>query len=148
MSKLYFRSAAMNAGKSTALLQVAHNCRERGLAVLLFTAAQDDRAGAGQIGSRLGLVRPAVSLGADTEFNRARLQALAGGPVACVLVDEAQFLTAAQVRQLHRRAHVEGRRIKQGEQVVVRGNDRCRAVCPACFYSDEDAGVVAPVLFG
>ena len=81
MSKLYFRSAAMNAGKSTALLQVAHNCGKRGLAVLLFTAAHDDRAGAGQIGSRLGLVRPAASLGADTEFNRARLQALAGGPV-------------------------------------------------------------------
>lgn len=93
--------------KATALLQVANNCGERGMAVLLFTAAHDNRAGAGQIGSRLGLVRPAATFGTDTEFNRARMQSQAGGPVACVLVDETQFLTVAQVRQLHRMAHVE-----------------------------------------
>jgi thymidine kinase len=59
MSKLYFRYAAMNAGKSTALLQAAHNYEERGMRVLLFTAAHDDRAGTGVIGSRLGLQRQA-----------------------------------------------------------------------------------------
>ena len=53
MSKLYFRYAAMNAGKSTALLQAAHNYEERGMRVRLFTAAHDDRAGPGVIGSRL-----------------------------------------------------------------------------------------------
>ena len=57
MSKLYFRYAAMNAGKSTALLQAAYNYEERGMRVLLFTAALDNRTGQGVIGSRLGLQR-------------------------------------------------------------------------------------------
>ena len=62
MGKLHFRYAAMNAGKSTALLQVAYNYEERGMSVLLFTAAHDDRAGAGIIASRLGLQREAGAL--------------------------------------------------------------------------------------
>ena len=212
MSKLYFRYAAMNAGKSTALLQVAHNYEERGLRVQLFTAAHDDRVGSGRIGSRLGLVRPAATFGPDTAFVRAHLEAGAGDlagagvdagvgtPLACLLIDEAQFLTPEQVRQLHRMAHLDGlpvicwglrsdfrgeafagaatlltladdveeikticacarkatmnirigadgRRVKQGAQVVIGGNERYRAVCPACFYADEDAGAVAPGLF-
>jgi thymidine kinase len=104
MSKLYFRYAAMNAGKSTALLQVAHNYEERGLRVLLFTAAHDQRAGAGVIGSRLGLQRGADTFGADTEFAAGPLRARAGGELACVLIDEAQFLTGEQVWQLARLA--------------------------------------------
>ena len=63
MSKLYFRYAAMNAGKSTALLQAAYNYEERGMTVRLFTAAHDDRAGAGVIASRLGLRRHAETFG-------------------------------------------------------------------------------------
>ena len=59
MAKLYFRYAAMNAGKSTALLQAAHNYEERGMGVRLFTAALDDRAGKGVIASRLGISRDA-----------------------------------------------------------------------------------------
>ena len=89
MSKLYFRYAAMNAGKSTALLQVAYNYEERGMAVRLFTAAHDDRMGRGLIGSRLGLTREADTFGPDTVFERAGLAA----EVACVLIDEAQLLT-------------------------------------------------------
>ena len=103
VSKLYFRYAAMNAGKSTALLQVAFNYEERGLRVRLFTAAHDDRSGLGLIGSRLGLTREAATFGPATAFDRAGL----GADVACVLIDEAQFLTAEQVRQLHRMAHAE-----------------------------------------
>ena len=201
MSKLYFRYAAMNAGKSTALLQVAHNYQERGMRVLLFTAAHDDRVGSGRIGSRLGLTREALSFGPDTRFAADALRDSAGGELACVLIDEAQFLTPEQVQQLHRMAHVEhlpvicwglrsdfrgqafpgsaalltladdleemkticacarkatmnvrlggdGRRVKQGAQVEIGGNERYRAVCPSCFYADEDAGAVAPGLFG
>ena len=107
MSKLYFRYAAMNAGKSTALLQVAHNYEERGLRVALFTAAHDDRSGAGRIGSRLGLVRAAATFGPDTDFVAAHLHDMVGGPLACLLIDEAQFLSPAQVRQLHRMAHLD-----------------------------------------
>jgi thymidine kinase len=198
MAKLFFRYAAMNAGKSTALLQVAHNYEERGLKVRLFTAALDERSGRGVIGSRLGLQREADTFGPDTVFRRDGL----GAGLACLLIDEAQFLTPAQVRQLHRLVHVDGlpvicwglrsdfraeafpgsatllaladdleemkticacgrkasfnlrlddagRRVREGEQVVIGGNERYRAVCPACFYADDDEGAVrAPGLFG
>ena len=197
MSKLYFRYAAMNAGKSTALLQAAHNYEERGMRVRLFTAAHDGRAGAGVIGSRLGLQRQAETFGPDTAFNAAWL----GDGIACVLIDEAQFLTPAQVRQLHRLAHQrpipvmcyglrsdfqgvafpgaaelltladvmeemkticacarkasmnlrvddQGQRIKEGEQVLIGGNNRYRAVCPNSFYSDHTDPALAPGLFG
>jgi len=197
VSKLYFRYAAMNAGKSTALLQAAYNYEERGMRVRLFTAAHDDRAGVGLIGSRLGLTREADTFGPDTEFDRAGF----GDEVACVLIDEAQFLTPVQVRQLHRMAHTgalpvicyglrsdfrgdtfpgsamllamaddleemrsicacarkatmnirldaNGRRVKEGEQVEIGGNDRYRAVCPSCFYADDDGDAGrAPGLF-
>jgi thymidine kinase len=177
VSKLYFRYAAMNAGKSTALLQAAHNYEERGMKVRLFTAAHDDRAGPGFDADWLG-----------TGW-------------ACLLIDEAQFLTPDQVRQLHRLAHAvslpvicyglrsdfrgeafpgaaalltladdleemkticacarkasmnlrvddRGHRVKEGEQVVIGGNERYRAVCPSCFYSETSDPIDAPGLFG
>ena len=65
MSKLYFRYAAMNAGKSTHLLQAAYNYEERGMRVRLFTAALDDRSGVGLIGSRLGLTRQVETFGPE-----------------------------------------------------------------------------------
>lgn len=100
MSKLYFRYAAMNAGKSTNLLQVAHNYEERGRNVVMYTAALDDRAGRGIVASRLGVQRRAQVFLPETSF----ADAFASQP-ACVLVDEAQFLTPTQVRELHRLAH-------------------------------------------
>jgi thymidine kinase len=96
MAKLYFYYAAMNAGKSTNLLQAAFNYAERGMATMLFTAAIDDRAQAGRIVSRIGLEAEAVPYDAATDL-RALIEA---NPVSCVLVDEAQFLTRAQVLQL------------------------------------------------
>lgn len=197
MSKLYFRYAAMNAGKSTHLLQAAYNYEERGMRVRLFTAALDNRSGVGLIGSRLGLTRQVETFGPDTVFDSAWV----GEGVACLLLDEAQFLTPEQVRQLHRLAHqhpvpvlcyglrsdfrgdpfpgsimllaladaleemkticacarkasmnlridAEGRRVQDGEQVLIGGNDRYRAVCPSCFYSEVDDPAQAPGLFG
>lgn len=197
MSKLYFRYAAMNAGKSTSLLQAAHNYEERGMTVRLLTAALDSRGGVGLISSRLGLTRQVDTFGPDTVFEAS----LFTPTPACILIDEAQFLTAAQVRQLHRLAHTQkvpvmcyglrsdfqgkafpgaaelltladdieemkticacarkasmnlrideqGRRVKDGEQVLIGGNDRYRAVCPSCFYSEDDDPQRAPGLFG
>jgi thymidine kinase len=95
----------MNAGKSTALLQAAHNYEERGLRVRLFTAALDDRRGAGMIASRLGLSRQAETFGANTSFDPATVLAGAAPRPACLVIDEAQFLTREQVRQLYRLAH-------------------------------------------
>jgi thymidine kinase len=197
MAKLYFRYAAMNAGKSTALLQVAHNYEERGMKVRLFTAGLDLRAGKGVISSRLGMSREAETFGPDTEFLRSHL----GDNIACLLIDEAQFLAPEQVRQLHRLAHVDGvpvvcyglrsdfraeafagaaalltladdieemksvcacgrkatfnlridangQRVREGEQVFIGGNDRYRAICPACYYQDDELGPdAAPGLF-
>jgi len=97
MAKLYFYYASMNAGKSTNLLQADFNYRERGMRTKLFTAGVDTRAGEGVIASRIGLCTPAEPFDAGTDL---RAAALADGPPACVLVDEAQFLSAAQVDQL------------------------------------------------
>ncbi|MDF2235789.1 thymidine kinase [Albimonas sp. CAU 1670] len=100
MAKLYFNYSTMNAGKSTLLLQASHNYRERGMRTLLLTARLDQRAGAGRIGSRIGIGSDAETYEpGDDLFARIRAR-LAEGPIACVLVDEAQFLEPAQVRQL------------------------------------------------
>ena len=187
MAKLYFRFAAMNAGKSTALLQVAYNYEERGQSVDLYTAAVDDRGGLGVIVSRLGVKREAETFDAATDFEHIygerRLP-------SCVLIDEAQFLSEKQVIQLHRLAHstktpvicyglrsdflgsafpgsralltladdleemkticrcgkkatmnvrvdAEGKRVMQGEQIVIGGNESYEAVCPRRFYTGE-----------
>jgi thymidine kinase len=186
MAKLFFRYSAMNAGKSTSLLQIAYNYEEQGQKVQLFTAAIDNRAGTGKINSRLGLTREAQVFDDATDF--CNLLENAQG-LACVLIDEAQFLHPAQVRQLHRIAHTrglpiicfgirsdfrgdafpgsaalltladdleeikticacgrkatmnvrlddQGRKVKEGEQVVVGGNERYKQSCARCFYSD------------
>ena len=185
MAKLYFRYAAMNAGKSTSLLQVAHNYEERDQSVALFTSSMDTRFGKGRIVSRLGVERAAEVFDATTDFGALLLSR----PLpSCVLVDEAQFLTETQVTDLHRFAHVEsvpvicygirsdfkglafpgsrvlltladdleemktvcrcgrkatfnmrvdakGRRVTEGEQVEIGGNERYEAVCPLRFYT-------------
>lgn len=182
MAKLFFRYASMNAGKSTELLQVAFNYEERKLPVALFTAALDNRSGVGIISSRIGLQREARTFDDRTVFDIDL-----AGAVKCVLVDEAQFLSPQQVRQLHRLANMGGvpvicfgirsdfrgepfpgsamlltladdlqelkticdctrkasmnlridalgRKVTEGEQIAIGGNERYRAVCPACYY--------------
>ncbi|GGB15933.1 thymidine kinase [Allosediminivita pacifica] len=102
MAKLHFHYSTMNAGKSTLLLQAAHNYNERGMETLLLTAAVDTRAGEGRIGSRIGLGRPAETFVPEDDLF-ARLKAhLEAREIACIFVDEAQFLTTAQVWQLVR----------------------------------------------
>ncbi len=129
MAKLYFYYASMNAGKSTVLLQSSFNYRERGMRTLLFTAALDNRSGVGVIASRIGLEAPATPFSAETDLGRiiaashagagvvaghagagivagqagaGVIAGQAGAGIDCVLIDEAQFLTADQVWQLAR----------------------------------------------
>ncbi len=192
MAKLYFRYAAMNAGKSTSLLQAAFNYEERGMSVVLLTAELDNRDGHGKIASRLGLARDAMTFHPSHSIAEriaaAQLQARAA-KLSCVLIDEAQFLTRAQVEELHRWTHThhtpvmcyglrsdfqgkafegsaallvladdveemkticdcgkkasmnarfddEGNRIREGDQVLIGGNMRYRALCPDCFYAE------------
>lgn len=184
MASLHYRYSAMNAGKSTYLLQVAHNYRENGMEVLLLTSSLDGRDGYGVIASRIGLKAEAATYSPDTDFQTL----LETVNVSCVLVDEAQFLTVEQVHQLHRWVHKtntpvmcfglrsdfkgnpfpgsatllalaesleeiktvckcgrkatmnirtdgQGRRVRDGDQVLIGGNSLYRQVCAKCFYS-------------
>ena len=100
MAKLFFNYSSMNAGKTTILLQSAHNYRERGLTPLLFTPKLDDRYGEGWIRSRIGLqARATIFTAEDDLFEITRAQ-LEERNIHCVLVDEAQFLNRRQVYQL------------------------------------------------
>ena len=100
MAKLYFYYASMNAGKSTNLLQADFNYRERGMRTMLFTAAVDDRFAAGTITSRIGLTMPATAFDPATDLHGCVEREHGKESLSCVLVDEAQFLTADQVAQL------------------------------------------------
>lgn len=103
MAKLHFYYSAMNAGKSTTLLQSSHNYNERGLETLLFTPAIDNRAGVGVISTRIGLKQRAHIIQPDTNlFTTIEQVKLTNPRLACILVDEAQFLNRAHVNQLCR----------------------------------------------
>jgi thymidine kinase len=102
MAKLYFYYAAMNAGKSTTLLQADFNYRERGMETMLWTAAFDDRSGAGTVGSRIALNAPASTYDAETNLFVAAGEELKKRLLHCILIDEAQFLTRDHVLQLCR----------------------------------------------
>lgn len=102
MAKLYFNYSTMNAGKSTVLLQASHNYGERGMETYLLTAQFDNRAGDGRIASRIGIGQKADTF-APGEDLFAKIKArLAHGKVACIFIDEAQFLERDQVWQLAR----------------------------------------------
>ncbi|PQK80370.1 thymidine kinase [Pantoea ananatis] len=100
MAQLYFYYSAMNAGKSTALLQSSYNYQERGMRTLVYTAEIDNRFGAGKVSSRIGLSSPAVLYNAASQLDVEIAQEHARQPVHCVLVDESQFLTREQVKAL------------------------------------------------
>lgn len=189
MASLHYRYSSMNAGKSTYLLQVAHNYEENGQRVELFTSARDDRDGVGVVASRIGLKRNARVYSPKDNF----FELLGDFNGACVLVDEAQFVTPEQAKELHRWVHFknipvmcfgirsdfrgdpfpgsaallaladkveeiktvcacgkratmnirmddEGRRVTEGDQVQIGGNNRYRQVCARCFYLTERPG--------
>ncbi|MBX3711658.1 MAG: thymidine kinase [Lysobacter sp.] len=101
MAKLYFYYSAMNAGKTTTLLQSAHNYRERGMRVLILTPKLDVRGGSGMVASRIGLSAQGTAFERDTDLEAlVRADITLHGKLDCVLVDEAQFLTRPQVWQL------------------------------------------------
>lgn len=102
MAKLYFHYSTMNAGKSTLLLQASYNYVERGMQTYLLTADFDDRGGAGQIASRIGISAAADTYTHTDDLFDKIVARLAEGPCACVMVDEAQWLTRDQVWQLAR----------------------------------------------
>jgi thymidine kinase len=100
MAKLYFYYSSMNAGKSTILLQSSYNYRERGMHTLVLTPAIDTRAGTGRVKSRIGLEAEARTFRAEDDLLALTRAAHMEQKLSCVLVDEAQFLSRAQVDQL------------------------------------------------
>ncbi|KGT95678.1 thymidine kinase [Erwinia typographi] len=100
MAQLYFYYSAMNAGKSTALLQSSYNYHERGMRTLVYTAEIDNRFGSGKVSSRIGLSSPAKLYNNHSAlFDEINAQHQSE-PIHCVLVDESQFLTREQVKAL------------------------------------------------
>lgn len=102
MAQLYFYYSAMNAGKSTTLLQSAYNYRERGMHAEIFTAALDDRYGIGKITSRIGLQSDAQLFNAETDLWQVISERHKAKHIDCLLFDEAQFLNKQQVRHITR----------------------------------------------
>ncbi|MFO6464052.1 thymidine kinase [Jannaschia sp. KMU-145] len=102
MAKLYYNYSTMNAGKSTLLLQASYNYIERGMRTYLLTANFDDRAGTGRIASRIGIEAKADTYAASSDLYAMIEARLAKEPCACVLLDEAQWLSREQVWQLAR----------------------------------------------
>ena len=100
MAKLFFYYSTMNAGKSTILLQSSYNYRERGMNTLVFSPEIDDRFGVGKISSRIGLQADSIAFSPSVNLFRSIQKEHAKKTVHCVLVDESQFLTRQQVRQL------------------------------------------------
>ncbi|MBC3766921.1 thymidine kinase [Neptunicella marina] len=100
MAQLYFYYSAMNAGKSTSLLQSAYNYKERGMHTAMFTAAIDNRFGKGIVASRIGLKAEAHLYSPDTNLLEQLVKLNNEHKVDCVFIDEAQFLTKFQVKQL------------------------------------------------
>ena len=101
MAKLYFYHSAMNAGKTTTLLQSAYNYRERGMRAVILTPKLDHRGGSGTVASRIGLQSDGIAFDRDADLLAVvRTDIAAHGPLHCVLVDEAQFLSKPQVWQL------------------------------------------------
>ena len=116
MAKLYFYYAAMNAGKSTSLLQASHNYREGGMETYLITAQFDRRAGEGRIASRIGIGEDADTFSPDEDMYQKLQARFAKGRVACVFIDEAQFLDAGIVQ-------VASSLADRGRRVILAGID-------------------------
>lgn len=100
MAQLYFYYSAMNAGKSTSLLQSAYNYAERGMRAEIFTAALDNRYGEGKVASRIGLEAKAQLFSPQTDLLSVVQKMVTDKKLDCLFIDEAQFLTKLQVQQL------------------------------------------------
>ena len=100
MAQLYYRYSTMNAGKSIELIKVAYNYEERGKRVLVFTPSIDDRSGVGIVSSRIGIQRDALPISDDTNLLEVFMKENARDTVACVLVDECQFLRKHHIQEL------------------------------------------------
>ncbi|OPA73698.1 thymidine kinase [Paenibacillus selenitireducens] len=160
MAQLYFKYGTMNSGKSFEIIKVAHNYEEQGKSVLIFSPAIDTRSGAEQIGSRVGLERPAVPVGDETDIyayvkNQIAVKAAGHDRIYCVLIDEAQFLKKHHVLQLTRivdelKIPVMAFGLKndfrneifEGSYYLLAQADKLEEIKTICWYCDRKATMV------
>lgn len=160
MAQLYFKYGTMNSGKSFEIIKVAHNYEEQGKSVLIFSPAIDTRSGAEQIGSRVGLERPAVPVSDETnmyEYVQEQIADKAAGHerIYCVLIDEAQFLKKHHVLQLTRivdelNIPVMAFGLKndfrnelfEGSYYLLAQADKLEEIKTICWYCDRKATMV------
>lgn len=100
MNYLYFYYSSMNAGKSTSLLQSSYNYKELGMNTLIFTAKIDTRFSKGKVTSRIGLFEKAILFSKKTNIKKITIKKYKEKKIHCILIDESQFLTKKQVKQL------------------------------------------------
>ena len=162
MAQLYFRYASMNAGKSIEVLKIAHNYEEQGKKVMIFTSALDDRYGKGFVASRIGLQREAIAFSDDTNLIDIVQDEVASEiKPHCILVDEGQFLTCNQVRQLTQIVDymnipviVYGLKndfqnnLFEGSQALLIYADKIEEVKTVCWFCDKKATMVLRILDG
>lgn len=199
MAQLYFYYSAMNAGKSTSLLQSSYNYQERGMKTVIYTAEVDNRFGHGKVSSRIGLSSKAQLYSPHTDILAQITELHRDEPLHCILVDESQFLTRLQVRQLTEvtdnldipvlcyglrtdfrgelfegsqyllawadklvelktichcgrkagmvlRLDSQGQPFKEGEQVVIGGNERYISVCRKHYWQAIEQGSISAIV--
>ncbi|MBX9587344.1 MAG: thymidine kinase [Gammaproteobacteria bacterium] len=199
MAKLHFYYSAMNAGKSTTLLQSSYNYHERGMETLLFAPVIDTRFGTGKVSSRIGLEQEAISFSEDFNFYDYVKKKVSENPnIKCVLIDEAQFITQKQVLQIckicddlntpvlayglridfrgepfegskylmawadqiieiktichcgkkatmNMRVDEQGNKVREGEQILIGGNDCYVATCRKHFTLGQAGAFILPL---
>ncbi len=158
LAQLYYKYGTMNSGKSFEIIKVAHNYEEQGKPVIIFTPSIDTRGGVDQVGSRVGMSRPAVPVDAETNLYESVLaheQATEGKRIYCVLVDEAQFLNKRQVLELTRIVDELGipvmafglkndfqNQLFEGSYNLLIQADKIEEIKTICWYCDRKATMV------
>ncbi len=163
MAQLYYRYSSMNAGKSIEILKIAHNYEEQGKRVLLLNSALDIRFGKNVVASRIGLKREAIAYDNDTSILNVLTAAQEenSAKIHCILIDEGQFLTEAQVMELAQIVDymnipviVYGLKndfqnnLFEGSRALLIYADKIEEIKTVCWFCDKKATMVLRVIDG
>ncbi|MBR4395150.1 MAG: thymidine kinase [Eubacteriaceae bacterium] len=163
MAQLYYRYSSMNAGKSIEVIKIAHNYQEQGKRVLVMNSALDTRYGTNVVASRIGVKMPAIPFDGNTSILKVYSDAMAqdSTPIHCILIDEGQFLTAGQVRELSRIVDYEGipvivyglkndfsNHLFEGSEALLIYADKIEEIKTVCWFCDRKATMVLRVIDG
>ncbi|NLW69589.1 MAG: thymidine kinase [Eubacteriaceae bacterium] len=163
MAQLYYRYSSMNASKSIEVIKIAHNYEEQGKRVLLMNSALDTRYGKNVVASRIGITKPAISYDEHTSMLNILQAAMEESPerIHCILIDEGQFLTESQVKQLAQIVDYENipvivyglkndfsNNLFEGSKALLIYADKIEEIKTVCWFCDKKATMVLRVLDG